>query len=137
MKKVWKALSAAAVAATLLPYRVEKKEENGEIRVKALLWEATSTPTEDKTPHITIHIGFPRRDKSETAEAGGDSASQISEEPAPAQAAPVQTPAEDPHPDYADYADVEGYAPQHEEAAPAENEIPTEHIPAEMEAPPA
>lgn len=40
MKKLWKILGITALAAVLVPYRVEKDEETGEKSYDALLWHA-------------------------------------------------------------------------------------------------
>lgn len=39
MKKFWKVLGITALAAALVPYRVEKDEENGDMTFDALLWQ--------------------------------------------------------------------------------------------------
>ena len=41
MKKFLKVLGAAALIAGLTPYQVEKNEETGERKVKALLWQVS------------------------------------------------------------------------------------------------
>ena len=59
MKKLWKALGITALAATLIPYRVQKDEEAQTTSVDALLWQATRGPGqgEDKE-QVDITFGF-------------------------------------------------------------------------------
>ena len=45
MKKFLKVLGAAALIAGLTPYQVEKNEETGERKVKALLWQVSRKPS--------------------------------------------------------------------------------------------
>lgn len=44
MKKFFKVLGAAALIAGFTPYHVEKNEETGERKMKALLWQASRKP---------------------------------------------------------------------------------------------
>lgn len=44
MKKFLKVLGAAALIAGFTPYYVEKNEETGERKIKALLWQASKKP---------------------------------------------------------------------------------------------
>ena len=41
MKTFWKVLAGAALAAAVVPYRIEGDEETGEIKLKALIWNAS------------------------------------------------------------------------------------------------
>ena len=59
MKKFWKALGIAALAAAVIPYRVHKDDETGEKTVEALLWQATRGPGGDKNhDQVDISLGF-------------------------------------------------------------------------------
>jgi len=44
MKKFWKFLAVTAVAAGLVPYKVEKGEDGKITAAKALFWEFSRTP---------------------------------------------------------------------------------------------
>ena len=58
MKKFWKVLGLGALAAGLVPYKVETDEETGEKSYQALLWRITSAPVgEDKKIDIGINLG--------------------------------------------------------------------------------
>jgi len=59
MKKIWKALGFAALAATVIPYRIHKDQEEDVTSVDALLWQAThhSGKGEDKN-QVDITFGF-------------------------------------------------------------------------------
>lgn len=48
MKKLWKALGIAALAA-VVPVRFKKDEENGKTTVQSLLWKLDVGPTDDGT----------------------------------------------------------------------------------------
>lgn len=55
MKKLWKFLGITALAAVLLPYRVEGDEETDEVKVDALLWHVTcSGRSGDRRVDITF-----------------------------------------------------------------------------------
>lgn len=59
MKKLWKALGITALAAALIPYRVQKDEEAQTTSVDALLWQATRGPGEGEDKNqVDICIGF-------------------------------------------------------------------------------
>lgn len=59
MKKFWKALGLAAIAAAVVPYRVRKDEEAQTLSVEALLWQASRGPGhgEDKE-QLDVTLGF-------------------------------------------------------------------------------
>ena len=68
MSAIWKLLGAAAALAGLAPYKVNKDEETGEVKVKALLWNATYAPaTEEKDKTVDVHFGLnvPGKEKKE------------------------------------------------------------------------
>ena len=71
MKKFLKVLGAAALVAGFAPYRVEGDKESGTWSVKALLWQASCTPTDDPgKDDITFNFGFQApsgKDKEEEA----------------------------------------------------------------------
>ena len=108
MSAIWKLLGAAAALAGLAPYKVNKDEETGEVKVKALLWNATYAPaTEEKSKTVDVHFGLnvPGKEKEdethiytddvtvsyaaeekagENAEAAPEAAEEKAEEAAPA-----------------------------------------------------
>lgn len=47
MKKFWKILGITALAAAVIPYRVEGDEVTGTVTVKSLLWKLTKKPNAD------------------------------------------------------------------------------------------
>ena len=59
MKKFWKVLGITALAASLIPYRVNKDEETETTTMDALLWQAARRPGqgEDKG-QVDISLGF-------------------------------------------------------------------------------
>lgn len=59
MKKLWKVLGITALAASLIPYRVNKDDETESTTMDALLWQAIRRPGEggDKG-QLDINIGF-------------------------------------------------------------------------------
>ena len=59
-KKLLKALGIAALAAAVIPYRVEKNEEKDELTVQALLWKVTNYPHPDFEDQrsTSLSIGF-------------------------------------------------------------------------------
>lgn len=57
MKKVWKVLAAAAAVVALTPYKVDRDEETGETKVKALFWGAKYTPKTDESD-AKIDVGL-------------------------------------------------------------------------------
>ena len=61
MKKGWKILGAvagAAAIASLIPYAINKDEENDETTVYALLWKYTNKPRSEGGRTVSIDIGF-------------------------------------------------------------------------------
>ncbi len=55
--KFWKVLAGLAAAAALIPYQVEKDEETGTLKLKALTWEATRSPNpEDGGTQVEVSI---------------------------------------------------------------------------------
>ncbi len=54
MKKFWKALGLTALAAAVLPYRVEGDKDTGSLTVQALLWKLTEKPNADGGKDVTI-----------------------------------------------------------------------------------
>ena len=59
MKKIWKVLGITALAASLIPYRVNKDDEAESTTVDALLWQATRRPGEgEDKDQLDINIGF-------------------------------------------------------------------------------
>ena len=63
--KLWKVLGAAALAASVIPYRVRRDEETGETRYQALLWQATRTPQEGDKDLLDINIGLQKPQEDE------------------------------------------------------------------------
>ncbi len=55
MKAIWKVLIGAAAVAAVTPYKVEKDEENGKVKVTAATWAATYTKN-DQQPVITVSL---------------------------------------------------------------------------------
>lgn len=59
MKKFWKALGFAALAAAVIPYRVHRDDETGEKTVEALLWQVTRGPGQgENKEQIDLSLGF-------------------------------------------------------------------------------
>lgn len=59
MKKFWKVLGITALAASLIPYRVNKDEETETTTMDALLWQATRRPGEGEDKgQVDINLGF-------------------------------------------------------------------------------
>lgn len=56
MKKFWKALGIAALAAAVIPYRVEGDEDTGALTVQALLWKLTQKPGADGGKDVDIRF---------------------------------------------------------------------------------
>lgn len=73
MKKAWKILAIGAVAACLTPFSV-KKDENGKVSVKALLYkldiEPRKTIDESKKFNKDIYVTFPGVDVKKIKEIG-------------------------------------------------------------------
>lgn len=65
MKKIWKILGGAALAAAVVPYRVEGDKDTGSLTVKGLLYQVTRTPdpeNEGETKYqVNIGPAFARR----------------------------------------------------------------------------
>lgn len=59
MKKFWKFLGFAALAAGLAPYKIEKNEETGENTYQSLLMRITTSPgeTEGEKRRIDVNLG--------------------------------------------------------------------------------
>lgn len=79
MKKFWKVLGITALAAGLIPYKVEKNEETGENSYQALLWRITSAPgeTADKKE---ISINFKKGALTSKLAGGSDESHLFSDE---------------------------------------------------------
>ena len=59
MKNIWKVLGITALAASLIPYRVNKDDETESTTMDALLWQATRRPGEGEDKGtLDISIGF-------------------------------------------------------------------------------
>ena len=59
MKNIWKVLGITALAASLIPYRVNKDDETESTTMDALLWQATRRPGEGEDKGLLdISIGF-------------------------------------------------------------------------------
>ena len=59
MKKFWKVLGITALAASLIPYRVNKDEETETTTMDALLWQAIRRPGEGEDKgQVDINLGF-------------------------------------------------------------------------------
>ncbi len=56
MKKFWKVLGLTALAAALVPYRIEGDDETGTLTVRALLWKATEKVKADGTKDLSIKL---------------------------------------------------------------------------------
>ncbi len=54
MKKFWKTLGLTALAATLIPYRIEGDKETGALTVQALLWKLTEKTDANGTKNVSI-----------------------------------------------------------------------------------
>lgn len=54
MKKFWKALGLTALAAALVPYRIEGDKESGSLTVQALLWKLTEKTGANGTKDLSI-----------------------------------------------------------------------------------
>lgn len=55
MKKFWKVLGITALAAALVPYRVEKDDKNGDVTFDALLWQGKKSIRDDGK-HINVNF---------------------------------------------------------------------------------
>lgn len=55
MKKFWKVLGITALAAALVPYRVEKDDKNGDVTFNALLWQGKKS-IRDGEKHINVNF---------------------------------------------------------------------------------
>lgn len=55
MKKLWKFLGVTALAAALVPYRVDKDEETGDLTLDALLWQGKRS-VRDGEKHINVNF---------------------------------------------------------------------------------
>ena len=65
ISKVLKVLGAAAAVAALTPYEVERDEETGVTKIKALLWGAKCTPAAEETGRnvdVTFGLNLPGRE---------------------------------------------------------------------------
>lgn len=62
MKKIWKFLGITALAAVLVPYKVEKDEATGDKTYDALLWHATAKgrTSEEEGRKVDITFGLKR-----------------------------------------------------------------------------
>ena len=59
MKNIWKVLGITALAASLIPYRVNTDDETESTTMDALLWQATRRPGEGEDKgSLDISIGF-------------------------------------------------------------------------------
>ena len=54
MKNFWKALGITALAAALVPYRIEGDKETGALTVQALLWKLTEKTDANGTKNVSI-----------------------------------------------------------------------------------
>lgn len=54
MKKFWKTLGLTALAAALVPYRIEGDKETGALTVQALLWKFTEKTDANGTKNVSI-----------------------------------------------------------------------------------
>ena len=55
MKAVWKVLIGAAAVAAVAPYKVEKDEESGKVKVTSATWSATYTKSPEG-PNLTVNL---------------------------------------------------------------------------------
>lgn len=55
MKKFWKFLGITALAAALIPYRVNKDDETGDLTLDALLWQGKKS-IRDGEKHINVNF---------------------------------------------------------------------------------
>lgn len=55
MKKFWKFLGITALAAALIPYRVNKDDETGDLTLDALLWQGKKS-IRDGEKHINVNV---------------------------------------------------------------------------------
>lgn len=56
MKHFWKTLGIAALAAALVPYRIEGDKETGSLTLQALLWKATEKVKPDGAKELNIKL---------------------------------------------------------------------------------
>lgn len=54
MKNFWKALGITALAAALVPYRIEGDKETGTLTVQSLLWKLTEKTDANGTKNVSI-----------------------------------------------------------------------------------
>ena len=54
MKKFWKTLGLTALAAALVPYRIEGDKETGALTVQALLWKLTEKTDANGAKNVSI-----------------------------------------------------------------------------------
>lgn len=63
MKAIWKVLIGAAAVAAVTPYKVEKDEETGAVKVTSVTWSATYNKNEDgKNLVVNLLPAFIKRD---------------------------------------------------------------------------
>ncbi len=55
MKAIWKVLLGTAAVAAVAPYSVKKDEETGEVQLKAAVWSAKYTKSEDG-PSLSVRL---------------------------------------------------------------------------------
>ena len=55
MKAIWKILIGAAAVAAVAPYRVEKDEETGSVKLTSATWSATYTKDGDNR-HVAVKL---------------------------------------------------------------------------------
>ena len=121
MKTIWKVLGAAAVVASLTPYKVHRDEETGERTIEALLWKVCTQPDEtgkDQVAYVSVGLHFPEKAKTPEEKMFAD------DEMAPVapMANPVVMSSDDPQPEETPAAPVAVEEP----AAPVETAEPAD-----------
>ncbi len=112
MKAIWKVLIGAAAVAAVTPYKVEKNEETGAVKLTSATWAATYTESPEG-PNLTVRLlpMFSKDDEDECEEecccCGEEDESddgitidvevEAGEEPAAEE--PAEAPAEEPTPE--------------------------------------
>ena len=69
MKAIWKILIGATAVAAVTPYKVQKDEETGSVKLTSATWSATYTKGDDGK-HIDVRLlpAFAKHDKCECGE---------------------------------------------------------------------
>lgn len=69
MKKALKILGISALVAGLIPYKVKKDDETGELQIRALLWGVSRGPKDsEEGDELQVSLGIDLNDEEEDYE---------------------------------------------------------------------